>query len=139
MKIKHKYTNSSEIDSEFKGKTWYNKLLKSFEITREHLGYLYIKTYDLLQENSKYQESFDICYTLVNQYLNNEKDKIVSIVDPEVRVAHKSPGNVKRGYKDHIIVDEDSKIILLSSQTPFNTGDEKKLEELIDRTLQPTM
>ena len=113
------------------------KSKKHFEITREHLGYLYIKTYDLLQENnkeySKYQESFDICYTLVNQYLNNEKDKIVSIVDPEARVAHKSPGNIKRGYKDHIMVDEDSEIILSSVQTPFNVGDEKKLKELVEK------
>ena len=110
---------------------------KHFEITREHLGYLYIKTYDLLQENNtesfKYQEAFDICNTLVNQYLNNEKDKIVSIVDPEARVAHKSPGNVKRGYKSHILVDEDSEIILSSVQTPFNVGDEKKLKELIEK------
>lgn len=110
---------------------------KHFEITREHLGYLYIKTYDLLQDNnkesSKYQEAFDICYTLVNQYLNNEKDKIVSIVDTEARVAHKSPGNVKRGYKDHILVDEDSEIILSSVQTPFNVGDEKKLKELVEK------
>ena len=113
------------------------KSKKHFEITREHLGYLYIKTYDLLQESnkegSKYQEAFDICYTLVNQYLNNEKDKIVSIVDPEARVAHKSPGNIKRGYKDHIMVDEDSEIILSSVQTPFNVGDEKKLKELVEK------
>ena len=113
------------------------KSRKHFEITREHLGYLYIKTYDLLQENnkesSKYQEAFNICYTLVNQYLNNEKDKIVSIVDPEARVAHKSPGNVKRGYKNHIMADEDSEIILSSVQTPFNVGDEKKLKELVEK------
>ncbi len=106
---------------------------KHFEITREHLGYLFLKTYDILQENNKYQEAFDICYTLVNQYLNNEKDRIVSIVDPEARIAHKSPGNIKRGYKDHIIVDEESEIILSSEQTPFNVGDEKKLKELVEK------
>ncbi len=115
----------------------YVKSKKHFEITRERLGYLYIKTYDLLQENSKensnYQEAFNICYTLINQYLNNEKDKIVSIIDSEARVAHKSPGNIKRGYKDHIIVDEDSEIILSSVQTPFNVGDEKKLKELVEK------
>lgn len=113
-----------------------NKHVKSkrhFEITREHLGYLFLKTYDILQEENKYQEAFDICYTLVNQYLNNEKDKIVSIVDPEARVAHKSPGNIKRGYKDHILVDEESEIILSSVQTPFNVGDEKKLKELVEK------
>lgn len=129
-----KYEN--DIQKEY-SKNEHVKSKKHFEITRERLGYLYIKTYDLLQENnkesSKYQEAFHICYTLVNQYLNNEKDKIVSIVDPEARVAHKSPGNIKRGYKNHILVDEDSEIILSSVQTPFNVGDEKKLKELIEK------
>ena len=129
-----KYEN--DIQKEY-DKNEHVKSKKYFEITKEHLGYLYIKTYDLLQENNnesnKYQEAFDICYTLVNQYLNNEKDKIVSIVDPEARVAHKSPGNIKRGYKDHIMVDEDSEIILSSVQTPFNVGDEKKLKELVEK------
>jgi len=106
---------------------------KHFEITREHLGYLYLKTYDILQNENKYQEAFDICNSLVNQYLFNEKDKIVSIVDPDARVAHKSPGNIKKGYKDHIIIDEDSEIIIASVQTPFNTGDEKELKELIEK------
>jgi IS5 family transposase len=58
------------------------------------------------------------------------------VVDPDARVAHKSVGNIKRGYKDHIIVDEDSEIILASTQTPFNTGDEKKLQELIEKVEQ---
>lgn len=125
-KYEHDIQNEYDLNEHVKFK-------KHFEITREHLGYLYIKTYDLLQENNKYQEAFDICYTLVNQYLNNEKDKIVSVVDPEARVAHKSPGNIKRGYKDHILVDEDSEIILSSVQTPFNVGDEKKLIELVEK------
>lgn len=60
----------------------------------------------------------------------------MSVVDPEARIAHKSPGNIKRGYKDHIIVDEDSEIILASVQTPFNTGDEKKLQELVEKVEQ---
>ena len=57
----------------------------------------------------------------------------MSVVDPEARIAHKSPGKIKRGYKDHIIVDEESEIILASVQTPFNVGDEKKLVELIEK------
>lgn len=102
-----------------------------FEIAHKHIEYLYLKTYDELQTNVRYQEAFGICYDLIDKYKNNKKDKIVSIVDPDARVAHKSPGSIKRGYKDHIIVDEDSEIILASIQTPFNIGDEKTLEELI--------
>ncbi len=104
-----------------------------FKIADRHLNYLYLKTYDELQSNTKYLEFFGMCYDIIDQYINNKKDKIVSIVDPDARVAHKSPGNIKRGYKDHIIVDEDSEIILASVQTPFNVGDEKKLKKLIEK------
>ncbi|MCC5910301.1 MAG: IS1182 family transposase [Clostridiaceae bacterium] len=103
------------------------------EIANKHLEYLYLKTYDELQTNEKYRESFGLLHDLIDQYTNNKKDKIVSTVDPDARVAHKSPGNVKRGYKNHIIVDEESEIILSSVQTPFNVGDEKKLVELVDQ------
>lgn len=109
---------------------------RHFEIAGKHLQYLYLKTDSELQTNNKYREAFGICYDIIDQYLNNKKDKIVSVVDPDARVAHKSVGNIKRGYKDHIIVDEDSEIILASTQTPFNTGDEKKLQELIEKVEQ---
>lgn len=106
---------------------------KHFEIAKKYIEYLYLKTYDELQNNARYQEVFGMCYDITHQYLNNKKDKIVSIVDPDARIAHKSPGNIKRGYKNHIIVDEDSEIILASVQTPFNVGDEKKFKELIEK------
>jgi transposase len=108
-------------------------LKKYLEIANKHIEYLYLKTYGEIQSNEKYQEAFGILYDIVDQYANNKKDKIVSVVDPDARVAHKSAGNIKRGYKNHIIVDEDSEIILSSVQTPFNTGDEKKLVELIEK------
>jgi len=100
------------------------------------LHQLYLKTDIELQTNNKYREAFGICYDIIDQYLNNKKEKIVSVVDPDARVAHKSVGNIKRGYKDHIIVDEDSEIIFASTQTPFNTGDEKKLQERVDKVDQ---
>jgi IS5 family transposase len=106
---------------------------RHFEIAQVRLEYLYLRTYEELQKNRKYQEAFGLCHELVDQYINNKKDKIVSTVDPDARIAHKSPGNIKRGYKDHIIVDEDSEIILASVQTAFNVGDEKKLQELVEK------
>lgn len=106
---------------------------KHFEIADKHLNQLYIKTYDELQSNENYKERFGICFDIVDQYTNSKGDKIVSAVDPDARVAHKSPGNIKRGYKNHIIVDEDSEIILASVQTPFNVNDDKKLKELIEK------
>jgi len=107
---------------------------KHFEITQKYLDLLYIRTYDELQDNEKYLEAFGLCYDLLFQYVNNSKDKIISIVDPDARVAHKTLTKIKKGYKDHIIIDEDSEIILASVQTPFNTGDGKKLVELLEKT-----
>jgi len=106
---------------------------KHFEIALKHLADIYVKTYDELQNNEKYLDAYELCYDIADQHLNKKKDKIISIVDKDARAAHKSRGKVKVGYKDHIIVDEDSEIILASSQTPFNVGDEKKLDELINK------
>lgn len=94
---------------------------------------LYFKTHSELMDNDRYNDAFGILWDIIGQYKNGGRDKIVSIVDPDARVAHKSPGNIKRGYKDHIIVDENSEIILASVQTPFNVGDEKKLPDLIEK------
>jgi len=122
----------SEIEDQYK-KEEKVSVKKYLQIARKYAEYLYLKTYDKLQTNEKYQDAFGILWDIIDQYTNGKKDKIVSVVDPEAKIAHKSPGNIKRGYKDHIIVDEDSEIILASAQTPFNVGDEKKLVELIEK------
>lgn len=86
-----------------------------------------MKTYDGLQTNNKYHETLSVLWDICEQYLSSDcKDRILSCVDPDARLAHKSPGNKKRGYKDHIIADEDREIIISSTQTPFNVNDGKK-------------
>ncbi|MDD2482381.1 MAG: transposase, partial [Lutispora sp.] len=70
------------------------------EIALRYAEYLYLKTYDELQTNEKYKEAFGILWDIIDQYTNNKTDKIVSVVDPEAKIAHKSRGNIKRGYKD---------------------------------------
>lgn len=102
-------------------------------IAKEHAEQLYLRTYDELQDNQNYIEAYSLLWDIIQQYLEKSKDKIVSIVDPDARVAHKSPGNIKRGYKNHIIIDEESEIILGSIQTPFNVGDEKQLIPLLKK------
>ena len=122
----------NDIQNEYtKGKKVSPK--RHLEIAQKHIDHIYLKTYDELQNNKDYLENYGICYDIIDQYLHDKKDKIVSVVDPEARTANKSRSKVKTGYKDHIIIDEDSEIILASSQTPFNIGDEKKLEELVEK------
>lgn len=122
----------SEIEEEYK-KNEKVSIRKYLQIAQKYAEYLYLRTYDELQTNEKYKEAFGILWDIIDQYTTGKKDKIVSVVDPDAKIAHKSPGNIKRGYKDHIIVDEDSEIILASVQTPFNVGDEKKLVELVEK------
>lgn len=123
----------SDIDKEYENCEKVSKL-RYLKIAIERMEYLYLKTYDEICSNDRYKEVYAIAWDIIEQYTDNSKDKIVSVVDPDARVAHKSPGNIKRGYKSHIIVDEESEIIVSSVQTPFNVGDEKKLEELVGKT-----
>lgn len=104
------------------------------EIARKYAESIYLKTYDELQQNNKYNEVFVILWDIIEQYsTGNTKDEIISCVDPDARVAHKSPGNKKRGYKNHILIDEDSELIVAASQTPFNVNDDKELKNLIKK------
>ena len=102
-------------------------------IANNALAELYLVTVPELENNDKYRNACKLISDIIDQYGNGKKDKIVSIVDPDARVAYKSHGNAKVGYKDHIIVDEDSEIIISSVQTPFNVNDEKKLEDLVEK------
>ena len=102
-------------------------------IAETALTELYLTTITEFENNEKYKNAYKLISDIIDQYGNGKKDKIVSIVDPDARVAYKSHGNAKVGYKDHIIVDEDSEIIISSVQTPFNVNDEKKLEELVKK------
>jgi transposase len=83
--------------------------------------------------DEKFVKDYQTMFSLLKQTHENRGDKIVSVVDPDARVAHKTRGNLKKGYKNHIIIDEDSELILASIQTPFNVKDEKRLTHLIEK------
>lgn len=50
-------------------------------------------------------------------------DRVVSIVDPESRHAHKSQSSYRDGYKAHIAVEPDTGLITAADLTAANTGD----------------
>lgn len=83
--------------------------------------------------DTKFIKDYQTLFDLLKQAYENRGEKIISVVDPDARVAHKSKGNLKKGYKNHIIIDEDSELILASIQTPFNVKDEKRLTQLIEK------
>lgn len=105
------------------------------KIARKHLEEIYVQFYEELIKKEKVYDMFVTVWCIVEQYGENNytKDKIISCIDPDSRVAHKTRTKTKTGYKDHIIVDEESEIILGSEQTPFNVNDDKKLIDLIEK------
>lgn len=103
-------------------------------IAKKYAEEIYVHTCDEFKKYSKYEDTFTILWKLIGQYEDNKSgDRIISCVDPDSRVANKTKSKRKTGYKDHIIIDEDSEIIIASEQTPFNINDEKKLEDLVNK------
>ncbi|HEY3424292.1 MAG TPA: IS1182 family transposase [Negativicutes bacterium] len=64
------------------------------------------------------------------------KDRIISVVDPDARTGHKSDMRKIQGYKDHILIDEDSEIILSVKVTPANAEDGDQLIDLVNQLKQ---
>jgi len=111
---------------------------RQYGITEEHFQKLYTQMHERLASDEGLREVFRVCRDVLDAKLGPGKgaDAVISVVDPDARVAHKTPGDLKRGYKDHIIVDEDSEIILASVQTPFNVRDEHRCVELVEKVAE---
>lgn len=109
------------------------------KIAKKHAEEIYLKTHDELKYKPLCYDAFVTLWCIIEQYTSKSGswDKIISCVDPDSRVAHKSRHIRKRGYKNHIIVDEDSEIILASEETPFNVNDEKKFISKLEMTSHP--
>jgi hypothetical protein len=86
------------------------------KIAKKHLEEIYVQCYEELRKKEKAYEMFVAVLSIIEQYGESKytKDKIISCIDPDSRVAHKTRTKTKTGYKDHIIVDEESEIILAS-------------------------
>ncbi len=104
-------------------------------VTLKQLNYIYRKSHNELQDIQAFKDAYNVSFNLVTRTVEGKKSEILSVIDTDARVAHKTRGVLKRGYKDHIIVDEDSEIILAAEVTPFNVGDEKELEPLVDKVI----
>jgi IS5 family transposase len=121
------------LDELYDGSTETIHSKKHFEIARKLIDELRTEIDEPLKSMGSLKDTYKLCLELIEDYLDGTKDRMISIVDKDARLAHKSAGNIKRGYKDQIIIDEDSEIILASLQTPFNVGDEKGLQALVNQ------
>jgi IS5 family transposase len=59
------------------------------------------------------------------------KDRVVSVVDPESRHAHKSRASYRDGYKAHVAVEPETGIVTANTITPGNTGDGEAAAQLL--------
>jgi transposase len=126
----------SQLDEELHQNYDENEKLSTkvyYEIVSKYLAELYINIHAEMDQMPKLMDSIALCKTLINQHQLKQGDKIISIVNQEARVAYKSPGHAKTGYKNSIIIDEDSELILSYAATPFNVNDDKLLTKLVDK------
>ncbi len=59
------------------------------------------------------------------------RDRVVSVVDPEMRHGRKSPSKRVDGYKAHLLTDHDSELILGVAVTPANDPDGPEAAPLV--------
>jgi transposase len=102
-------------------------------ISRKHLDKLYLGAHHIISDSVRLSDAFVILHDIIDGYENNSKDKIISVTDPDSRVAIKVRHTRKCGYKNHILVDEKSELIIASTQTPVNVLDHKQLDALLEQ------
>ncbi|NJK31339.1 MAG: IS1182 family transposase [Deltaproteobacteria bacterium] len=64
------------------------------------------------------------------------KDRRVSIEDPDMRHGHKTRSKTFNGYKRHVAIDLDTKLILAVEMAPANEPDKQRLAPLVERLNQ---
>jgi transposase len=66
---------------------------------------------------------------------SQKKDQLASDTDPEARHSNRTGDRDKIGYRSHLLMDEDSQLILAAQGTPANTDDGVMLPDLLEEAL----
>ncbi|WP_175639464.1 IS1182 family transposase [Metabacillus schmidteae] len=114
---------------ELKGKTRDQKLPHVLDLAQE----LFEVAQDYLEIN---EDEYSALYSLkkvISDRNDKAKDRMISVVDPEARTGHKSDMRKIQGYKDHIMIDEESEIITAVKVTPANAEDGDQLMDLVNQ------
>lgn len=85
----------------------------------------------LLNKNEYSNSSVIMLQKVILDREETARDRIISVVDPEARTGHKSDMRKIQGYKDHIMIDEESEFITAVKVTPTNAEDGDQLMSLI--------
>ncbi|KKI90655.1 hypothetical protein WQ54_19520 [Bacillus sp. SA1-12] len=90
-----------------------------------------VETAEPLFEKEEEKTTIVMLKKVISDRKDSAKDRIISVVDPEARTGHKSDMRTIQGYKDHIMIDEESEIITAVKVTPANAEDGDQLIDLI--------
>jgi transposase len=113
--------------NELKGKTRDEKLPSILELSNE-----LVKEAEPFINDDK--ETYSPLYKLkkvIGDRSDSATDRLISVVDPEARTGHKSARRTIQGYKDHIMIDEESELITVVKVTPANAEDGDQFIDLI--------
>jgi transposase len=110
---------------ELKGKTRDEKLPYLLELAKE-----LVEAAEPKLDQSSYS-SLTMLKKVISDRTTHATDRLISVVDPEARTGHKSDMRTIQGYKDHIMMDEESEIITAVKVTPANAEDGDQLIDLV--------
>jgi transposase len=114
---------------ELKGKTRDEKLPHVLDLAQE----LFEVSQEYLEINENEFSALSSLKKVISDRNDKAKDRMISIVDPEARTGHKSDMRKIQGYKDHIMIDEESEIITAVKVTPANAEDGDQLMDLVNQ------
>ncbi len=72
-----------------------------------------------------------LLHKVISDRNEEAKDRLISVIDTDARTGHKSDMRKIQGYKDHIMIDENSELITAVKVTPANAEDGDQFIDLI--------
>lgn len=116
-----------ELWEELKGKTRDEKLPVVLQLANE----LVAAAEPLLHKEEQSNGALQTLKKVISDRDEDATDRLISVVDTDARTGHKSDMRKIQGYKDHIMMDEETEIITAVKVTPANAEDGDQLVDLV--------
>jgi hypothetical protein len=128
-KADHYQQKMNQLWEELRGKTRDEKLPFVIELAKEVVA----DAKPILNAEESESLSLSMLEKVITDRKAGANDRIISLVDSEARTGHKSDMRTIQGYKDHIMIDEESEIITSVKFTPANAEDGDQLVDLLNQ------
>jgi transposase len=121
-----------QLWTELKGKTRDEKLPFVLDFARE----LTECAEPWFQSNERSNSPLVLLKKVISDRHPQTKDRLISLVDIDARTGHKSDKRKIQGYKDHILIDEETELITAVKVTPANAEDGDQLMDLVNQSIK---